>query len=62
MNHVPTLTGGIGQRDLFRFYQDYFIPSNPPSMKMKLVSRTIGTDRVVDEMIISFRHTQEVPW
>jgi len=29
---------------------------------MKLVSRTIGTDRVVDEMIIAFRHTQQVPW
>jgi hypothetical protein len=29
---------------------------------MKLVSRTIGVDRVVDEMIISFKHTQEVPW
>lgn len=31
-------------------------------MTMKLVSRTIGTDRVVDEMIIAFRHTQQVPW
>jgi hypothetical protein len=29
---------------------------------MKLVSRTIGTDRVIDEMIISFKHTQVVPW
>ncbi|KAF4552432.1 Hypothetical protein D9617_10g074140 [Elsinoe fawcettii] len=62
VNHVPTLTGGIGQQDLFRFYRDYFIPQNPPSMRVDLVSRTIGTDRVVDEMIISFRHTQQVPW
>ncbi|TKX26075.1 hypothetical protein C1H76_1651 [Elsinoe australis] len=62
VNHVPTLTGGIGQQELFRFYRDYFIPQNPPTMKVDLVSRTIGTDRVVDEMIISFRHTQEVPW
>ncbi|KAK1083484.1 hypothetical protein LTR48_006230, partial [Friedmanniomyces endolithicus] len=35
---------------------------NPPSLTMKLVSRTIGTDRVVDEMIISFKHTQPIPW
>jgi len=31
-------------------------------MQMRLVSRTVGTDRVVDEMIASFRHTQEIPW
>ncbi|KAL8651723.1 MAG: hypothetical protein Q9210_003089 [Variospora velana] len=62
VNHIPTMTGGIGYRDLLRFYRDYFIPGNPPSLKMKLVSRTIGTDRVVDEMVMSFRHTQEIPW
>ncbi|KAL8957750.1 MAG: hypothetical protein Q9193_005059, partial [Seirophora villosa] len=62
VNHVPTMTGGIGYRDLLRFYRDYFIPGNPPSLKMKLISRTIGTDRVVDEMIMSFRHTQEIAW
>ena len=62
VNHIPTLTGGIGQKDLFLFYRDYFIPKNPPSLQLKLVSRTIGVDRVVDEMIISFKHTQEIPW
>lgn len=62
VNHVPTMTGGIGQRDLFVFYRDYFIPNNPPSLQIKLVSRTMGVDRVVDEMIVSFKHTQEVPW
>ena len=62
VNHVPTLTGAIGQKDLFIFYRDYFVSKNPPSLRMKLVSRTIGVDRVVDEMIISFKHTQEVPW
>ena len=62
VNHVPTMTGGVGQKDLFLFYRDHFIPRNPPSLKLKLVSRTIGVDRVVDEMIISFKHTQEVPW
>lgn len=62
VNHVPTMTGGIGQKDLFLFYRDYFIPCNPPSSQIKLVSRTIGVDRVVDEMIFSFDHTQPVPW
>ena len=62
VNHVPTMTGGVGQKDLFVFYRDYFIPQNPPSLQMKLVSRTIGVDRVVDEMVVSFKHTQEIAW
>lgn len=61
VNHVPTLTGGIGQKELFRFYQDHFISQNP-AIKIKLVSRTIGTDRVVDEMVLSFRHSQKMDW
>ena len=62
VNHIPTMTGGIGYKDLYRFYRDYFIPGNPPSLKMKLLSRTVGTDRVVDEMFMSFEHTQVMPW
>ncbi|KAF2098771.1 dienelactone hydrolase-like protein [Rhizodiscina lignyota] len=62
VNHVPTMTGGIGQDDLHRFYDEFFIPNNPPSTNVRLLSRTIGTDRVVDEMLFSFDHTQEVPW
>ena len=62
VNHVLTMTGGVGSKDLHRFYRDFFIPGNPPSLKMKLLSRTVGTDRVVDEMYISFKHTQVIPW
>lgn len=62
VNHIPTMTGGIGYKDLHRFYRDYFIPGNPPSLRMRLVSRTVGVNRVVDEMHASFRHTQEIPW
>ena len=62
VNHIPTLTGGIGYKDLYRFYRNFFIPCNPPSMEMRLLSRTIGTDRVVDEMHVQFLHTQEIPW
>jgi hypothetical protein len=62
VNHVPTMTGGIGYKDLRRFYADYFIPGNPPDMKMKLLSRTVGIDRIVDEMHCKFTHTVEVPW
>ena len=62
VNHVPTLTGGIGYEDLHRFYKDFFISGNPPSMTIRLLSRTVGTDTVVDEMYVHFTHTQEIPW
>lgn len=62
VNHVPTMTGGIGAKDLRRFYHDYFIPGNPETLSIKLLSRTVGVDRVVDEMLCTFRHTCEVPW
>ena len=62
VNHVPTMTGGIGYKDLRRFYKDFFIPGNPPDTKIRLLSRTVGTDRVVDEMLVSFTHTMEVVW
>ena len=62
VNHVPTMTGGVGYKDLKRFYAEYFIPGNPPSLAIKLLSRTVGTDRVVDEMLVTFRHTCEIPW
>ena len=62
VNHVPTMTGGIGAKDLKRFYADFFIPGNPPDMRMKLLSRTVGVDRVVDELHVSFTHSTVVPW
>jgi hypothetical protein len=61
-NYVPTMTGGIGQRDLYRFYKDFFMGSMPPSFNIRLISRTAGANRIVDEMFISFRHSQEIPW
>lgn len=62
VNYLPTLAGGVGQRDLFVFYRDYFLGALPPSAKLKLLSRTIGSDRVVDEFVLSFKHTAQIPW
>ncbi|KAF2147560.1 uncharacterized protein K452DRAFT_282566 [Aplosporella prunicola CBS 121167] len=62
VNHVPTGTGGIGRGDLMRFYREFFLPAIPPSLNMRLVARTCGVDRVVDELVVSLRHTQELPW
>ncbi|KAI9372762.1 hypothetical protein BJX61DRAFT_505906 [Aspergillus egyptiacus] len=62
VTYVPTLTGGTGTRALRRFYEQHFLHQLPPSMHLRLISRTAGADRVVDELFVSFEHTQEVPW
>ena len=62
VNHIPVLTGGFGKRALRRFYSQDFIPSMPPDTKLTPISRTVGIDQLVDEMVFSFTHTQEMPW
>lgn len=62
VNHVPVLTGGVGKGELRRFYSEDFIPCMPPDTTLTPISRTVGTDQLVDEMIFSFTHTQEMPW
>jgi len=62
VNHVPVMTGGQGKEALRAFYSRDFIPCMPPDTKLTPVSRTVGEDQLVDEMIFSFTHTQEMPW
>jgi len=62
VNHIPVMTGGVGKSALREFYSRDFIPSMPPDTTLTPVSRTIGQDQLVDEMIFSFTHTQEMPW
>ncbi|HUA93967.1 MAG TPA: nuclear transport factor 2 family protein [Acidimicrobiales bacterium] len=56
--HVPVLTGGRGRDELHAFYRDRFIPSWPEDVEVVQVSRTIGEDRVVDELIMHFTHSR----
>src|SRR6266567_1731415 len=62
VNHIPVMTGGVGQAALRQFYATHFIPKMPPDMAMTPLSRTIGTDQLVDEMVIRFTHTIEMDW
>ena len=34
VNHIPPMTGGVGYRELSRFYQHHFVNSNPPDTKL----------------------------
>jgi carboxymethylenebutenolidase len=61
LTHVPTMTGGDGYEAVRRFYETWFIGHWPADMAIKLLSRTVGDDRVVDEMIVSFTHDREIP-
>jgi carboxymethylenebutenolidase len=60
VNHIPTMTGGVGHDQLKRFYKYHFIGANPPDTSMKLISRTVGTNSLVDDMLFSFTHTSEI--
>jgi carboxymethylenebutenolidase len=62
VNHIPTMTGGIGKERLTAFYTHHFIHSNPDDTELELVSRTVGVDRIVDEMVFKMTHDRQVDW
>ncbi|PGH35276.1 carboxymethylenebutenolidase [[Emmonsia] crescens] len=62
VNHVPTMTGGIGRDRLTTFYRHHFIFNNPDDTYIELLSRTVGIDRIVDEFIFSFTHDKMIDW
>jgi carboxymethylenebutenolidase len=62
VNHIPVLTGGVGREELREFYSKRFIPQMPPDTEMTPVSRTIGEDQLVDEMVFKFTHSIRMDW
>ena len=62
VNHIPVMTGGVGKPALREFYSKYFIPQMSPDIELAPVSRTIGTNQLVDEMLVKFTHTIQMDW
>lgn len=63
LNHVPTMAGGVGQSGVRAFYRDHLVGKFfPPDVKMVNVSRTVGQDQIVEELVISFTHTMVIDW
>ena len=62
VNHIPTMTGGVGHAHLKRFYEHHFIPKTPKDTMLIPVSRTVGEGILVDEMVFCFTHDIEVDW
>jgi len=62
VNHVPVMTGGVGLDEVRKFYAERSITQQPPEVEITPVSRTIGSDRVVDELIYAFTHSIQMDW
>jgi carboxymethylenebutenolidase len=58
--HVPVLTGGRGRGGVERFYADHFIPKIPADWQIGEISRTVGDDQIVDEMVATFTHDVQI--
>ncbi len=54
--HAPTMIGGNGREEIFRFYRDHFVTTWPRDTSTTRISRTIGEDQVVDELVMTFTH------
>lgn len=54
--HVPTMCGGNSKDEVYEFYRDHFVTKWPADTSVTRISRTIGGDQVVDELVMSFTH------
>ena len=57
VHNVPTLTGGFGGEGVRKFYSEEFVGKMPKDTQVIPVSRTVGKDQVVDELILTSRMT-----
>jgi carboxymethylenebutenolidase len=60
VHHVPTITGGNGTPGVREFYGNHFIGQWPDDTETKEISRTIGENQVVDEVLMTFTHDREL--
>ncbi len=60
VHHVPVMTGGVGYADVYNFYKNHFIGKMPDDTKIVRISRTVGKNQVVDELILSFTHDKQI--
>lgn len=60
VHHVPTITGGNGTGGVRDFYGNHFIGQWPDDTEIRQVSRTVGEDQVVDELVATFTHDRRL--
>jgi carboxymethylenebutenolidase len=60
---VPLLTGGVRLEEVRRYYSEHTIPTNNhPETEVRLHPRTVGGERVGDQMRLGFTHTTRMDW
>src|SRR5262249_11793754 len=59
---VPLMIGARGRDEVRDFYANHFLSQIPPDMETVPVSRTVGQDQVVDELILRFTHSIRMDW
>lgn len=62
VNHVPVMTGGCGRNEMIAFYANHFIPKMPADTTLRLLARTVGNGRLIDEFVFSFTHDMVMDW
>jgi carboxymethylenebutenolidase len=62
VHHVPMMTGGRGYDHVYNFYKNHFVGKMPDDIKVERISRTVGKDQVVDELILKFTHDREIDY
>ena len=62
VNLIPLMVGARGRDRVRDFYANHFLPQLPSDIEIVPVSRTIGQDQVVDELIIRFTHSIRMDW
>ena len=60
VHHVPVLTGGAGYDGVYNFYKKHLVGKMPKDTKFERISRTVGKDQVVDELILKFTHDRKI--
>ncbi len=59
---LPSLEGGHGREAVAEFYAKRFVFSMPPDMQLELLARIVAADHIVEECVMRFTHTVEIPW
>ncbi|MDA2917994.1 ester cyclase [Desulfobacterota bacterium AH_259_B03_O07] len=60
--NIPILVGGDDQKGVRDFYTNHMIGQFPADMEIVAVSRTVGNDQLVEELVLKFTHTTNMDW
>ncbi|MDI1443659.1 nuclear transport factor 2 family protein [Polyangium sp. 6x1] len=62
VNVVPLMVGASNLDEMREFYSRHFLNQLPPDIETVPISRTVGQNRVVDEMVLRFTHSVQMDW